>query len=678
MKNYYVLILFLLLPCLTFAQKNLPERLKDSLKFAQTDSSKHQLSEELIRYYSEISIEICLAYIEEGIKLDKKNQKTLDLAEDLSVKGYELMHLNKASLAYSFLQEAKTIAEDPANENKYRKSTVDLPNINICLNALANIHHELGNLMGVTGNTRQQIAEYREELVLGKQSGSNELIPYVNMNLGNIYLNYGKLDSALLLEKNAATTFEHLADNKYLGAVYSIIGDIYSKENNDKLALNYYHKAAIINLVKNNLTLLAKDYLNLSNYYIKKIHPDSSLYFARKGMLTAMSMQLKRLSPFYSSLYKSYKLTHTPDSVSKYMELALLSADSSNKSTAKNLSDFQQLSFKTQLQLNEIEKQKEVTKSRNKVYELLVFIALLILLALIFYRNNRQEQKINHKLNIQKEEIASQRDQLNETLIELKNAQSLLIHSEKMVSLGELTAGIAHEIQNPLNFVNNFSEVNTELIDEMQLEIEKGDYTEVKTIAANIKGNQQKISTHGKRADFIVKGMLQHSRTSTGEKQETNINLLADEFLKLSYLGLRAKDKSFNAELLTDFAKNLPQVFLARQNIGRVLLNLFNNAFYPVNQKQKTAGADYKPEVTLTTSIDNNNLLITVKDNGNGIPDAIKDKIMQPFFTTKPAGEGTGLGLSLSYDIIKAHRENILVNTKEGASTEFILTLPIN
>jgi len=264
------------------------------------------------------------------------------------------------------------------------------------------------------------------------------------------------------------------------------------------------------------------------------------------------------------------------------------------------------------------------------------------------------------------------------TLRTLQLTQTQLIQSEKMASLGELTAGIAHEIQNPLNFVNNFSEVSVELVDEMQNELNNGDKDEAIAISEDIKQNLEKIRHHGKRADFIVKGMLQHSRTSTGEKQLTDINVLADEFLKLSYHGLRAKDKSFNAELVTNFDGQLPKVNIAQQDIGRVLLNLFNNAFYAVNQKQKTVGADYKPEVTVSTSIEKNNLVISVKDNGNGIPDAVKDKIMQPFFTTKPTGEGTGLGLSLSYDIVvKGHGGKISVDTKENEFTEFTVWVPI-
>jgi signal transduction histidine kinase len=298
-------------------------------------------------------------------------------------------------------------------------------------------------------------------------------------------------------------------------------------------------------------------------------------------------------------------------------------------------------------------------------------------------RNLQQEMEKQHILAQQNEtleqKVTERTAELNRSITELKNTQTQLIQSEKMASLGELTAGIAHEIQNPLNFVNNFSEVSIELLDELKEEAKSGHNDDVIAIATDLTQNLEKINHHGKRADFIVKGMLQHSRTGTGEKQPTNINVLADEFLRLSYHGLRAKDKNFNAELVTNFDESLPKVNVAQQDIGRVLLNLFNNAFYAVNQKQKTAGADYKPEVAVSTSIEKNNLVIKVKDNGSGIPDAIKDKIMQPFFTTKPTGEGTGLGLSLSYDIVvKGHGGTISVNTKENEFTEFTVSLPID
>ena len=291
---------------------------------------------------------------------------------------------------------------------------------------------------------------------------------------------------------------------------------------------------------------------------------------------------------------------------------------------------------------------------------------------------------LEHKVHIrteevmqQKEEIEAQRDELEQTLGELKATQTQLIQSEKMASLGELTAGIAHEIQNPLNFVNNFSEVSAELVDELDEELDKGDIAEAKAIASDVKQNLEKIRHHGKRADGIVKGMLEHSRAASGQKEPTDLNKLADEYLRLAYHGLRAKDKSFNAELTTQFDESLPLVNVIPQDIGRVMLNLFNNAFYAVNQKQKNADADYKPNVSVTTNSVAGQVIIKVKDNGPGIPDSIKDKIMQPFFTTKPTGEGTGLGLSLSYDIVvKGHAGTINVESKEGEGSTFTITMP--
>jgi signal transduction histidine kinase len=260
----------------------------------------------------------------------------------------------------------------------------------------------------------------------------------------------------------------------------------------------------------------------------------------------------------------------------------------------------------------------------------------------------------------------------------LQATQAQLIQSEKMASLGELTAGIAHEIQNPLNFVNNFSEVNTELIEEMKQEIEKGNMDEVKAIANDIADNEQKITQHGKRADAIVKGMLQHSRSSTGVKEPANINALADEYLRLAYHGLRAKDKSFNATMKTDFDESIGNINIIPQDIGRVILNLITNAFYAVTEKKQQLGDGYEPTVSVSTKKAGNKVLISVKDNGNGIPDSVLDKIYQPFFTTKPSGQGTGLGLSMSYEIItKAHGGELKVESKNNEGAEFTIILPV-
>jgi signal transduction histidine kinase len=273
-------------------------------------------------------------------------------------------------------------------------------------------------------------------------------------------------------------------------------------------------------------------------------------------------------------------------------------------------------------------------------------------------------------------ELEKQKGELQISLENLKAAQSQLIQSEKMASLGELTAGIAHEIQNPLNFVNNFSEVNTELIDELNGEVEKGNLPGIKSLAGDIRENEIKISHHGKRADAIVKSMLQHSRTGSGKKEPTNMNALTDEYLRLAYHGLRAKAPSFNATMKTEYDAAIGNISIIPNEIGRVLLNLYNNAFYSVNEKKRSFSGEYEPTVSVRTCKTGNKIEIRVKDNGNGIPAKLKDKIFQPFFTTKPTGQGTGLGLSLSYDIVKAHGGEIKLETKEGEFTEFIIQIP--
>jgi signal transduction histidine kinase len=282
-------------------------------------------------------------------------------------------------------------------------------------------------------------------------------------------------------------------------------------------------------------------------------------------------------------------------------------------------------------------------------------------------------------------ENAESYETLNQTVISLKSTQAQLVQSEKMASLGELTAGIAHEIQNPLNFVNNFCEVNNELIEELKTEwTGSGNGTAVNGHAAEDKilkdifQNNEKIIFHGKRADGIVKSMLQHSRTSSGQKELTDINALCDEYLRLAYHGLRAKNKSFNAQIKSDFDASVGKINIMPQEIGRVVLNLINNAFYAAVEKAEGNIPGYQPTVMVTTHKIGDNIELRVVDNGKGIPQKNLEKIFQPFFTTKPAGLGTGLGLSLSYDIVKAHHGNLKVETKEGEGTAFIISLPVN
>jgi signal transduction histidine kinase len=313
-------------------------------------------------------------------------------------------------------------------------------------------------------------------------------------------------------------------------------------------------------------------------------------------------------------------------------------------------------------------KDEKTRESKNKQDLAILALAILILavlaISLIQMRNNKAKQRTNR--------------QLETALADLKSAQAQLIQSEKLASLGELTAGIAHEIQNPLNFVNNFSDINKDLLQELKEEINGGNLEEVKKLADNIIENEKKIYYHGQKADGIVKGMLQHSKSGVGQRQLTNINALADEYLRIAYHGFRAKDRMVNITLNTHYVETTGKINIIPQEIGRALLNIYNNAFYAVNEMSKHKMNGYQPAVSVSTIKVGNKVIVGVKDNGNGIPQNLLDKIFQPFFTTKPTGQGTGLGLSLSYDIIKAHGGEIKVDTKEGEFCEFIIQLPAN
>jgi len=538
------------------------------------------------------------------------------------------------------------------------------------------------NTRGLTYSTlkdhKKALDNYYASKNVAEKYHYNDLLVVEMNNIARQYLDMNKLDSALYFTKKDYAFALKIHMVKNLGYLIRNFGIIEFKKGNLEGAIGYYQKSLHDSSAYNNHFLQSEDYRRMAEAYQKMNKTDSCIDYAKKA-------------------FEQAKLDRNPDLVQRATKL--LTEAFLSKGDYKEAFDYQQITLKAQdslfsqqknlqvqnLTYNEQQRRHAVeaaqTAYQNKVrfYALLGVIVVFILIAGILIYANGKRKKANELLRQRNEQIETQSKALEKMLTDLKHTQTQLIQSEKMASLGELTAGIAHEIQNPLNFVNNFSEVNTELLDEMEQEISAGHLQEVRDIAADVKTNQLKISQHGKRADFIVKCMLQHSRTSTGEKQPTNLNILADEFFKLSFHGLRARDKSFNAEMVTNFDKNLPVIDIAQQEIGRVLLNLFNNAFYAVNEKRETAGTDYKPTVEISTAKEGDTVKITVKDNGTGIPDKIKDKILQPFFTTKPTGEGTGLGLSLSYDIVvKGHGGTIQVNSKEGEGSEFIIQLPVN
>ena len=669
MPHCLKIVLLLLLPVLTTAQQNLPDSLRKIFFSSKDDSVRYESAIYLYDYYEELNRDSAFFYGDQSVWISRKNGKKLNEAYSLSRKAYQQVNMGRFAEALHSLLDGFAISEDVENEKYYWSAHPLRQESQKRLYALSCTHHIYGILMRETKNKEQETIHFSEARRIAVEINSPARSVLGSLNLGRIYLETGKLDSALFYENQAEEIARKSGREKYLSGILLYKAMIYLQKGDTTRALGYFYEGLRSGAAQNNLDGLVRGYRDLARYYVMKHNRDSSLYYAMKQL--DISKRLGGVSAFgyhigvsYESLYLVYQLRNQFDSAYKYLALAQRTNDSINQAKIVSLAEFQKLTLNEQKRLQNAEKEKVVYQNKVRTYFLLAGIGVLLLLAIIFYRNNRQK----HKAKIRIEQAYEN----------LKATQQQLIQSEKMASLGELTAGIAHEIQNPLNFVNNFSEVNKELIAELKAEIKKANTDEINAIANDIAANEEKIIHHGRRADAIVKGMLQHSRTSSGQKEPTDINALADEYVRLAFHGLKAKDRSFNATLKTDFDNNVGKVNIIPQDIGRVVLNLINNAFYAVDEKKKLNLNGYEPTVSVSTKKNNGKVEISVKDNGKGIPQKVLDKIFQPFFTTKPTGQGTGLGLSLSYDIVKAHGGEIKVNTKEGEGSEFIIQLRTN
>ncbi len=610
-----------ILQALQLAQKsNMPKLLADAVNDFYQDGFMYPSGD----YIKEL--EYALYYL----KLSEQYKVQALEADACTQIGIVFALLGDYSNAINYTKRALKILE----QNEYRHSLIR-----------ANALLFLGEIYRYQGLYNQAIQEYTQSLQLARQLNSVFIIIENELNIANVFSKQKRYGEALAIAYRTLATYTYLqVDGSYASFI------------------------------------LASAYLDMNK-------PDSALIFGKATVQFAEKTNdwaflgggHEMLSKAYA-LKKDFKSAYFHNSIYRRYEDSLF-----NKSKAYQVAYIQ---YSTEMTLKEsqidlLEKDKEIRegnarRQKQVLYSALAGVTLVLVLMFVLIRSYRAKQRANILLQKQKEEIQA-------SLVELKSTQVQLIQSEKMASLGELTAGIAHEIQNPLNFVNNFSEVSNELIDEMNAEIEKGKFEEVIAISSDIKQNLEKINHHGKRADAIVKGMLQHSRSSSGIKEPTDINTLADEYLRLAYHGLRAKDKSFNASIKTDFDSTIGKINVVPQDLGRVILNLITNAFYACAERSRSAVTErsrldqkgYEPTVAVTTKKEGNQVLITVNDNGEGIPQKVLDKIFQPFFTTKPTGQGTGLGLSMSYDIVKAHGGELKVETKEGLGAEFTILLPI-
>jgi len=684
-KSAFLIVLYLFtlmgLSCGLYAQSadSRITELQQSLKTAESDTIRMDIYHQIGLNFNELNIDSALLYLNKSLVIAQRLDLKIDEASIINNLGYMANKVNNYPKALEYFLQTEKIAENPENEQSvWWVADATLKRAER-LEVLGYNYMTLGHLFGSIGNISKQISGYQQSLKIGKEIEDLSIIYLCYLNLAWSYYHLGKVDSALYSIKNVydATAETGIENLKYFGGIPHLEGKILAENSETDKALKAYNLASRLLEKHQSYNQLGDLYQSKSKFYKGLNQLDSSLVYGKRAVQVFKSIEdSEGIANTYKDVAHIYRQLDEPDSAFSYLEQATSIKDSLQALEKENITAFQSVGFNETLRLKKLEDEKIQTQFQIRVYALIFGIVIVLIIALLLFRNIKTKKTANEQLQHQKNKV-------DQALVELKATQSQLIQAEKMASLGELTAGIAHEIQNPLNFVNNFSELNNELIDEQIEEIEKGDLEEVKDLALLMKANGEKINHHGRRADAIVKGMLAHSRTGKGEKELTDINQLADEYLRLSYHGLRAKDSTFNADFKMDLDLDLPKVNVVPQDMGRVLLNLINNAFQSVGTKHVSsnisdstnASSDLQPTVTVSTQKMENGIQITVSDNGTGIPENIKDKIFQPFFTTKPTGQGTGLGLSLSYDIVKAHGGTLSVESTEGQGTTFTIRL---
>jgi len=578
------------------------------------------------------------------------------------------------------------------------------------------------------GNYAPAIVAALRGIPLAEQANATQTKRRLQATLGSLYLNLEDYKAALPILQAALKNGKQAGDHQVVMSMQNALGTLYTRQKNWSAALRSYEQSQQVADEQHDEVNGTINEVNMADMYrLQGKYQQARFHGLRAYARAVAGKDMYSLPSAELLLAQVYQAVHQPDSAIALASKSLQWAQQTHtKETIRDASlvlaqayaerrEFapayryqrQYLAYndtltgeqtqrqttalrygyeldKKQAQIALLTKTRQLqdqqsVRQRQQLYGLLAGLGSVVLVAGLLWRNLLLKQRANRRLNEKNEQIAGQRDALDRTLVELKGAQAQLIQKEKMASLGELTAGIAHEIQNPLNFVNNFAEVSVELIDELEEAQQQPvrDAELEQDLLTDIRENLHKINHHGRRADAIVRGMLAHSNHGTGTKQPTKLNVLTDEYLRLAYQGVRAKDKGFVCDLQTDFAEKLDKISVVPQDIGRVLVNLFSNAFYATQQRSQQEGNGYKPQVSVQTRQAADHVEIRVRDNGTGIPEPVRQKIFQPFFTTKPTGQGTGLGLSLSYDIVtQGHGGQLLVDSELGRYTEFVVQLP--
>jgi len=651
MKKLVISILMAILSLYSLGQD--VDSMKKEVNSMPDDTSKVQLLFRLFDHYRYTHPDSAIKYVQQALDISESNKyrKGVALSELFMCETFSMLGNDPQALNYGF----KALREFEALKDT----------MGIC-----NTSTSIGNFYSGQKEFAKSLKYYHKALRTIEHYHDQSNVLYFWGGISGIYLKNNQLDSALFYATKA-----YNADPEW-GYGLRLMATIKAETGDPDEAFGYFKKAMKA-AEKDNLPAdLVEIYLGIAKFHKKIGNTDSAINYATIA-LSAIPQHtypsgILELSQMLSNIYES---KHNKDSTIKYLKLT--SSIKDELYNTERVRAFQNISFNEELKRREIETARVESHNRLRLYLMLAGVAALLLIVIILYRNNLQKEKANRQLSLQKLRVNEEKLKAEAALKELKVTQTQLIQSEKMASLGELTAGIAHEIQNPLNFVTNFSEVSDELLAEMRTAIDDNKIEEALKITDTIRENLERINHHGKRADAIVKGMLYHSRKSSEIKEPTDINALIDEYLRLTYHGLRAKDKTFNARMSAELDPKIKQINAMPQEIGRVLLNLFTNAFYAVNEKKKLSDSSYLPLISVKTRDLGKEIQIEIVDNGVGIPKKVLDKIFQPFFTTKPSGEGTGLGLSLSFDIVtKGHGGNLKVETKEGEGTKFIIILP--
>ena len=615
-------------------------------------------------------------FLSEALALSRKTKDKKRILGNLVTLGYLFASIGESARSIDMLQESLHYTEDLHEDTS------------LALASIANGYEAQGDLTNAINYSRiayLQFEKRRNDKLEIDERGYAE----GPMRLGQLFEKANQLDSALHYAEMAYNRIQEKPIDRERAYFYcqicNSLGRIHGRLNENEEALIFYRLAYSKAIEVNFTSTISESQSDLAQFYFKNNQPDSVIFYATKAYEGAKQLKNFEIMKNSTALLRTvYEKKGRFDKALYYNDLSIAAKDSVYG--LEKVREVQNLTHREERR-QELKKQQAAAEDlayNNKIrlYSLIALLSGVALIAVILFRNNNQKHKANLVLHQQKEEIDTQRNKAEKTLVELKATQNQLIQSEKLASLGELTAGIAHEIQNPLNFVNNFAELSLGLGKELKGEIDKlkipeNDKDYIGEILHDLNSNQEKINHHGKRAASIVSGMIEHSKPNTGIRELTDINKLCDEYSRLSFNSLKSKNPNFNVEMIAHFDESLPKIEIVPQDIGRVILNLVNNAFYAVNERNNLVGFEtYKPTITVQTLQTISHIEIRIRDNGTGMSDAVKAKIFQPFFTTKPTGQGTGLGLSLAYDIItKGHGGTLKVESEEGVGTEMIIRI---